>query len=115
MLYEGFLIKSSVSAPAWLKNWRRRWVVIDNGRVRWFDAPFALGAASKPEPRAKGEPLRLDEDSRLESSDARPFALKVVAAACGRELVLQASNSAEYLALWSALQAAMNVVTERSP
>ena len=65
--------------------------------------------------RQKGEPLRLDEDSRLESSDARPFAPKVVAAACGRELGLQASNSAEYLALWSALQAAMNVVTERSP
>lgn len=62
---EGWLLKYSVSAPAPLKNWRKRYVVIMPKLIAWCDKPGQGAQESKVFPLEQGTTVAVNKGSEL--------------------------------------------------
>ena len=102
-LWQGWLIKQAVSAPALFKTWKRRWLVVWPDRVTWH---------AQPNPHSQPNSwMQLRVDANLATSSMRPLELALVC--MGKELILRAEDTPQLQTLHAALEAALLAL--RSP
>ncbi len=95
-LAEGWLIKQAVSASAWWKNWRRRWLALYPDHLEWREHPSAPASGAIP----------IGASTLLAASNAREHTFSVSYA--GRELLLQASSEMERRGWYDSVERAIS-------
>ena len=102
-LYEGWVNKRSVSAPGWLKNWRRRYLRLTANRIEWRKSVNEGASGS----------MHINARTSVSLSAAAPCSLELKAA--GQMLVFECSTDQAMRAWFDALSSAISAHLTRLP